>query len=285
MNEDGHAPTSLRLTEERLRIAEETAGIGAFDLDLTTESWITTPHVAVLFGFDPYLVKPALAEWETAIFADDRLKLRAAIANAGETDVLNTEFRVTHPDGSVHWLVAKGQTARDSGGAVRWLRGTCFDITERKVLEVRLLALGEALEARVRERAQELEMSYARLRESERRFRLLVEGVTDYAIYMLDPDGKVVNWNPGAERLKGYTSREILGEHFSRFYTEEDRQNGLPAQVIARATAAGKVRRRGLACQKGRHPVLGQRRHPCDPRRRGTATRLCQGNPRSHRAA
>ena len=212
----------LRLTEERLRLAEETAGIGAFDLDLTSDSWVTTPHVAVLFGFAPYVTKPALAEWERAIFVDDRLKLRSAIARAREDGVLSAEFRVTHPDGSVHWLVAKGQAARDSDGAVRWLRGTCFDITERKVLEVRLLALGEALEARVRERTQELEASNARLRESERRFRLLVEGVTDYAIYMLDPEGKVVNWNPGAERLKGYASAEILGQHFSRFYTEED---------------------------------------------------------------
>ena len=137
----------LRLTQERLRLAEETAGIGAFDLDLTSDSWVTTPHVAVLFGFAPYVTKPALVEWERAIFVDDRLKLRSAIARAREDGVLSAEFRVTHPDGSVHWLVAKGQAARDSAGVVRWLRGTCFDITERKVLEVRLLALGEALEA------------------------------------------------------------------------------------------------------------------------------------------
>ena len=58
--------------------------------------------------------------------------------------------------------------------------------------------------------------------ESERRFRLLVQSVTDYAIYMLDPDGYVANWNPGAARIKGYTAAEIVGEHFSRFYTPED---------------------------------------------------------------
>ena len=96
------------------------------------------------------------------------------------------------------------------------------------MLEVRLLALGEALEGPVRERTQELEASNARLRESERRFRLLVEGVTDYAIFMLDPTGIVVNWNPGAQRIKGYKPGEIVGEHFSRFYTEEDRQNRVP---------------------------------------------------------
>ena len=57
------------------------------------------------------------------------------------------------------------------------------------------------------------------------RFRLLVEAVTDYAIYMLDPEGTVASWNRGAQRFKGYTEEEIIGQHFSRFYTEEDRQD------------------------------------------------------------
>jgi len=60
------------------------------------------------------------------------------------------------------------------------------------------------------------------LRRSEERFRVLVQGVTDYAIYMLDPEGKVASWNRGAQRFKGYTEDEILGQHFSRFYTQED---------------------------------------------------------------
>src|SRR6516225_3262686 len=100
----GRVQASLRLTEERLRLAEETAGIGAFDLDLISDCWITTPHVAVLFGLDPYSARPPLKEWAKAIYTDDRPKLRAAIASAREEGVLNTEFRVTHPDGSVRWL-------------------------------------------------------------------------------------------------------------------------------------------------------------------------------------
>ena len=55
------------------------------------------------------------------------------------------------------------------------------------------------------------------------RYRLLVDAITDYAIYMLDPQGVVVNWNAGAQRFKGYTPEEVIGQHFSRFYTEEDR--------------------------------------------------------------
>src|SRR5262249_14290873 len=66
------------------------------------------------------------------------------------------------------------------------------------------------------------------LRDSERRFRLLVDGVIDYAIYMLDPNGIIHNWNSGAERLKGYKADEIVGHHFSLLYTKEDRAAGLP---------------------------------------------------------
>ena len=71
--------------------------------------------------------------------------------------------------------------------------------------------------------------------ESERNFRLLVEGITDYAICMLDPGGHVTNWNRGAQRITGYNAREILGEHFSVFFPPEDRDAGLPARALATA--------------------------------------------------
>src|SRR5688500_6314654 len=73
------------------------------------------------------------------------------------------------------------------------------------------------------------------LRRSEEQFRLLVQGVTDYAIYMLDPTGRVSSWNAGAARIKGYAPNEIIGEHFSRFYTEEDRASGVPGEALATA--------------------------------------------------
>jgi PAS domain S-box-containing protein len=75
---------------------------------------------------------------------------------------------------------------------------------------------------------------------SDRQFQLLVDAVTDYAIFMLDPQGRVTNWNSGAERIKGYRAAEIIGEHFSRFYTEEDRRNGLPARALEQAAREGK---------------------------------------------
>jgi PAS domain S-box-containing protein len=76
--------------------------------------------------------------------------------------------------------------------------------------------------------------------ESEQRFRMLVQGVRDYAIYMLDPEGLVSNWNTGATRIKGYSEQEIVGQHFSRFYTEEDRAAGLPRRALETAVREGK---------------------------------------------
>ena len=78
------------------------------------------------------------------------------------------------------------------------------------------------------------------LRQSERQFRSLVDGVTDYAFIMLDPNGIVASWNAGAERIKGYTADEIIGRHISQFYTEEDRAAERPARALSIAAASGK---------------------------------------------
>jgi len=88
------------------------------------------------------------------------------------------------------------------------------------------------------------------LRESEGRFRLLVDGVVDYAICMIDPSGIVTNWNTGAERMKGYTADEIIGQHFSRFYTREDRAAGMPARVLETAVREGRFDGEGWRVRK-----------------------------------
>jgi PAS domain S-box-containing protein len=89
-----------------------------------------------------------------------------------------------------------------------------------------------------------------KLRESEQRFRLLVQGVTDYAIYMLSPEGVVTNWNSGAERIKGYTYDEIVGSHFSRFYTAEDQVAGVPRRALSTAAATGRFEAEGWRVRK-----------------------------------
>jgi PAS domain S-box-containing protein len=81
-------------------------------------------------------------------------------------------------------------------------------------------------------------------------FKLLVQGVTDYAIYMLDLEGRVTSWNAGAQRFKGYQAAEILGEHFSRFYTSEDRDRGIPAQALNAAATTGRFESEGERVRK-----------------------------------
>jgi len=88
------------------------------------------------------------------------------------------------------------------------------------------------------------------LNQSEERFRLLVESVKDYAIFMLDPGGHVLTWNAGAERFKGYTAREIVGQHFSRFYPPEALQSGLPAHELEVAEATGTFEDEGWRVRK-----------------------------------
>jgi PAS domain S-box-containing protein len=82
------------------------------------------------------------------------------------------------------------------------------------------------------------------------RYRMLVDAITDYAIYMLDANGRVASWNPGAQRFKGYQRQEIIGEHFSRFYTEEDRASELPARALREAATKGRFEAEGWRVRK-----------------------------------
>ncbi len=90
------------------------------------------------------------------------------------------------------------------------------------------------------------------LRLSEERFRLLIEGVKEYAIFMLDPQGHVMSWNSGAARIKGYAAREIIGQHFSAFYTSEDVESGKPARELEIARQTGSVEDEGWRVKKDR---------------------------------
>ncbi len=96
----------------------------------------------------------------------------------------------------------------------------------------------------------ERKVAQENLRQSEERFALLIQGVADYAIYMLDVDGRVSNWNAGAERIKGYTAREIVGQHFSRFYTQEDRAAGEPERALEQARTVGRYEKEAQRIRK-----------------------------------
>jgi PAS domain S-box-containing protein len=118
--------------------------------------------------------------------------------------------------------------------------------TERQRVSELNVTLRDALAGRSRE----LVTLSAQSAHNERSLALLIEGVTDYAIYMLDPTGVVTSWNPGAQRIKGYSGSEILGRHFSQFYTEEDRARGEPERALAVAGRVGRYEAEGWRMRK-----------------------------------
>ena len=128
-------------------------------------------------------------------------------------------------DGSRFWAHVVIDPIRDEQGELVGFTKITRDITEKK-------------------QAQDA------LRLSEERFRMLVQGVTDYAIYMLSPTGEITNWNSGGRRIKGYEEAEVLGSHFSRFYTEEDRASGLPQRALATAAEKGRFEAEGFRVRK-----------------------------------
>ncbi len=128
-------------------------------------------------------------------------------------------------DGSLMWAHVLIDPIRGEDGTLVGYAKVTRDLTERRA-------------------------ALAALERSEQHFRLLVQGVRDYAIYMLDPQGKVTSWNRGAQRFKGYTDDEIIGEHFSRFYTDEDRTSGLPAKALRTAATEGRFEAEGWRVRK-----------------------------------
>ena len=147
-----------------------------------------------------------------------------ALKIAAETGRFSTEAWRCHKDGRQFWAMVVIDPIYDDGKLVGFAKIT-RDMTEQREAQLRAL-------------------------ESERRFRLLVQGVTDYAIYMISPDGLVTNWNAGAERIKGYTHAEIAGRHFSCFYTPEDMNAGLPARALETARRNGRYEAEGWRQRK-----------------------------------
>jgi PAS domain S-box-containing protein len=135
-------------------------------------------------------------------------------------------------DGGRFWGSGLMMPLRDDEGRVRGLVKILRDLTERRDARTRLAIAVRDLE------------------ESELRHRLLISEIKDYGIFMLDPDGRVMTWNTGAERLMGYEAEEIIGQHISRFFTEEDILAGKPEQELRTARAEGRNEAEGWRVRK-----------------------------------
>jgi PAS domain S-box-containing protein len=158
---------------------------------------------------------------------EDRASGRPAQALATATDEGRFEgqgWRI-RKDGTRFWAHAVIDAIRDPSGKLVGFAKITRDLTERRAAE-------------------------ETLRQSEEQFRLLVQSLIDYSLYMLTPDGKVGSWNAGAERIKGYAPNEIIGQHFSRFYTEEDREKGMPQIALETAAREGRFEKEGWRVRK-----------------------------------
>jgi PAS domain S-box-containing protein len=164
-------------------------------------------------------------------------KLRIATAEG----IYEEEGLRVRKDGSKFWASVLITALRNEEGKLRGFAKVVRDVTERKRAEEEVRHLNEELEERVVERTARLEATVAELRASEERYRLLVESTEDYAIFMVDRDGRVADWNVGAERIFGYREEEIVGELSSLLFTPEDRRRGAPEEELRQAVAEGRA--------------------------------------------
>ena len=173
-----------------------------------------------------------------------------AMALKEDRPIRGGEAIAERPDGTRVPFLAYPTPLHDASGRLVGAVNMLVDLTTLKEVEGARSRLNDMLEHRVAERTQQLTEAITRLRESERRFRLFVDGVTDYAIYMLNTDGVITNWNAGAERVKGYRAEEIIGQHFSVFYAPKDREDGLPQRALMTAAEDGRFEAEGWRIRK-----------------------------------
>ena len=181
-----------------------------------------------MLGYSLDEIEPIMTIWERLTHPDDWPAVHAVLDlhMRGEKSSYESEHRMRHKDGHWVWIQERGKIVeRSADGAPIRATGTHLDITERKQADIKL-------------------------RQSEEQFRLIVDGVRDYAIMMLDSAGRIISWNSGAERIMGYGADEIIGKHFSCFYLENDMNLGKPEQQLAVAMKEGRYEEEGWRLRK-----------------------------------
>jgi PAS domain S-box-containing protein len=222
-------PTSLpqnMADESRFQLL--VAGISDYAIYMLNPEGIVTSWNAGAQRFKGYTADEIIGEHFSRFYTDEDRK-NGLPARALDIALKEGKFEAegwrVRKDGTQFWTSVVIDPIYDTKGQHIGFAKITRDVTERKL-------------------AQEA------LRQSEQRFRMLVQGLTDYALYMLSPTGEVTNWNAGAERIKGYTADEVVGTSFARFHTPEDQQAGLPAVALATAAREGRFEREAWRVRK-----------------------------------
>jgi len=193
------------------------------DVDGTVRTWNSGAERVKGYSADEIIGKP----FSSFYTPEDRANglPQTALKIAAETGRFGSEGWRVRKDGSRFWASVVIDAIRDERGQLIGFAKVTRDITERQQAHSELLA-------------------------SEARYRRLIEAVVDYAIFQLDPAGNVATWNPGAQRIKGYTPQEIIGRSFSLFYTPEDLQLGVPKRALSEAAEQGRFEAEGWRMRK-----------------------------------
>src|SRR3989454_8328244 len=217
---------ALQKSEEGFRAVAETAADAIVSADKRGHITYFNPGAERIFG---YAARDVIGSPLTLLmpkrFHDAHRQGLARFFTTGEARVIGRTVELVgrRKDGTEFSLELS--LASWKAGGDTFFTGVLRDITERKQTEDALRAI-------------------------EQRFRLMVTSVKDYAIFMLDPEGHIASWNEGAERIKGYTADEIIGQHFSRFYPSEDIQRGKPAHELKVAASEERLEDEGWRVRK-----------------------------------
>jgi PAS domain S-box-containing protein len=216
-----------KLEEQRVHLieAQRLANLGSWSWDVASGRVTWSQQIYQIYGAEPADFAGTYQDYIARVHPDDRERVRATITEAlAAGRPFRMDERIIRPDGQIRHLQTSGEVIKNDRGEPLQMVGVCQDVTERRSTQ-------------------------QALRESEQQYRLLVESVHDYAIYMLDPKGHIVSWNSGAARIKQYAAAEALGQHFGMFYTDEDRAAGRPERSLHIA-AGGKYETEGWRVRK-----------------------------------
>jgi len=217
---------ALRARDVQLQEAQALANLGSWEWDVRTNSRRWSDQLAKIFGVRHDQVPSTFDGFYPLVHPEDRERT-AKIANEalrGGTEYEN-QFRIVRPDGVVRTVHNQARVDRDESGRPVRVIGVCQDITDRKLAE-------------------------EQVRASQERFRMMVENVRDYAIYILDMNGYITSWNLGAERIEGYRAEEIIGKHYSCFFPPDHAARGDPGMQLQFASIQGRYESEGWRVRK-----------------------------------